>query len=606
MRQATNQQEPALARPTPRVRIVRAAPGSGKTWLVAEIIRQEEADWAKTPGGIAALSFTRVGGDEIRKAIGRDLGHPHFVGTIDSFLFRYVVRPFVHRCFPKLAAPRLIPADWAPHHWKKYSEDGGAAVKGINLFGCVFIGEEENGRAIIARKPHPALPLQRLTGEELEAVREGKWRMWQRSGCLSHSDAAKLASMILEHQRLGGAVVEEVARRFPLIIVDELQDTGYFLGKCILKLFQGSAVRGVLVGDPDQTIYEFTGACPSLFDRFETIEGAAQFPMPDTLRCPPSVAAIASQLRDSGGMLGPAGDRVGRAILVHGADMTADVARLIAAAGPRSLKMKVIARQNATVDILMGRSASPLPKLHCPALSHMHRAIVLFRQGRQVPALAAARAAIDVVAFGREGMKDSELTERGLDPERWKRLALDCLLRLNSAPTDGTLYDWQSTIGDDIGRKLDGFGFTQTDQKASLKPQKRKGWDRPCLEYLPQARPEVNCEPKDIRTAVTTVHAVKGETHDLTLFVVPDPHRKADCPSVVWWSQSEDDREERRIAYVAVTRTQHDLVVWVSDPCFARLRDRRKTFVDAFECMTIDACIASLFAGRHAKCAGAA
>lgn len=58
-----------------RVRVVRAAPGSGKTWLVAELIRRELERWVPTTSGIAALSFTRVGGDEIRTAVGLSLIH---------------------------------------------------------------------------------------------------------------------------------------------------------------------------------------------------------------------------------------------------------------------------------------------------------------------------------------------------------------------------------------------------------------------------------------------------------------------------------------------------------------------------------------------------
>src|SRR5688572_10931479 len=103
MRTPTIEQQEVINSRT-RIRVVRAAPGSGKTWLVAELIRDELSRWPTRSNGIAALSFTRVGGDEIRKATGQELGHPHFVGTIDAFLFRYVIRPFLQKCFPELAS----------------------------------------------------------------------------------------------------------------------------------------------------------------------------------------------------------------------------------------------------------------------------------------------------------------------------------------------------------------------------------------------------------------------------------------------------------------------------------------------------------------------
>ena len=84
---------------TSRIRIVRAAPGSGKTWLVGQIIKKELENWNQS-GGIAALSFTRVGGEEIRNAVGYELTLPHVVGTLDSFLFRYIVKPFWNKIHP--------------------------------------------------------------------------------------------------------------------------------------------------------------------------------------------------------------------------------------------------------------------------------------------------------------------------------------------------------------------------------------------------------------------------------------------------------------------------------------------------------------------------
>lgn len=41
---------------TSRIRIVRAAPGSGKTWLVGQIIKKELETWNK-PGGIVSYPF---------------------------------------------------------------------------------------------------------------------------------------------------------------------------------------------------------------------------------------------------------------------------------------------------------------------------------------------------------------------------------------------------------------------------------------------------------------------------------------------------------------------------------------------------------------------
>lgn len=93
-----------------RITIVRACPGSGKTKLFAEILNNIISTWTENIGGVAALSFTNVAQEEITKKLGEQLQYPHFVGTLDSFMLRYVVRPFGHLVGLNKEGPRLIPS----------------------------------------------------------------------------------------------------------------------------------------------------------------------------------------------------------------------------------------------------------------------------------------------------------------------------------------------------------------------------------------------------------------------------------------------------------------------------------------------------------------
>jgi DNA helicase-2/ATP-dependent DNA helicase PcrA len=563
--------------------------------LVAEVIRKELEGWPMRTCGIAALSFTRVGGEEIRKAVGYELGHPHFVGTIDAFLFRYVIRPHLRHVFRWFADPRLVVGEWGAEHWAKCgSNQSATAGKGINLFGCVYIGEE-HGEEIIAHKPLSALPLCRLTGNNLRLVRESKKRIWEQRGLLTHSDAALWATKVLEDRTFGPVVRAEVIRRFPFLIVDELQDTGHFLGKSIRLLLEDPSSRSVLVGDPDQAIYEFTGARPDLFNTFENIAGALSLPLASSLRCPPAVANVAVHLKDSGGPIGPAENRIGRAFLVRYADMVADVQKVVEAVrvSHTPALLKVIARGSATVEELMGRRTGNAPSLHCPALSHIHRAVVAFRRGRNISALAAARAALERAVFQREGVNDEELVDAGIDPHDWKALAVRCLLKANEIVTTGTSFEWQKQAGGILDREITDFrlGPSFTFVTGKLKPQERDGFDKPSADFLPQANPGVHAMAG---IPAYTVHGVKGETHEITVFACPETTKATRCPSAVWWSTDEKDCEEKRIAYVAMTRTRGDLIVCVSDACYRRLAAAHPEFVASFECMTVAECVIAL------------
>jgi hypothetical protein len=86
-----------------------ACPGSGKTRVVGLRVA-----WASVDGSgrrVAATSYTNVAVEEIRRAAaeaGVALGPEHFVGTLHSFLLRYVIYPFGHLEMDCETTPRIV------------------------------------------------------------------------------------------------------------------------------------------------------------------------------------------------------------------------------------------------------------------------------------------------------------------------------------------------------------------------------------------------------------------------------------------------------------------------------------------------------------------
>ena len=600
MRVPTAEQQTVL-NDNARIRVVRASPGSGKTTLVGMLIRKELENWPGTGGGIAALSFTRVGGQEIRKELGYDIDFPHVVGTIDAFIFRYIVRPFLQKAHPDWAAPRLIPADWSPNQWSKarggapwiYRGAGGRQAESYNLFDVCFIGEDED--EVVIAYPRPFLGgVTRVGANDRAGLFQAKSESWRRYGWLTHSDASLVACSLLSDAQFGATIRSLVLRRFPLLIVDELQDTGFFLGKSVQILLGEASARAVLVGDPNQAIYEFNGARPQLFAAFEAIRGASRLPLGQSQRCQASIVAVATHLKESEDPFESAAQNNGRAFLVRYADMAIDVARIASCVRHRQpvAVSKVVARQSKIVEVLTSRSAKEAKSLHCPALNHMHRAVLEFRQGHNARGLANARAALDLAVLGYEGVTDDELQGHGIDSNQWKALAVSCLLTCNSLATNCTFYEWQTAAGGVLDEVVAALVLPAAlpYEAGRLRPTRHVGYDVLCSRLLPLG-PGVGNALAGI--PVQTVHSVKGETHDVTMFVCPKPPRLDRCPSVVWWSANPEDHEERRIAYVAMTRTRGDLIVCVSEDCYQRLRDSQAAFAGAFQCMTVDEFIAA-------------
>jgi DNA helicase-2/ATP-dependent DNA helicase PcrA len=568
-----------------RVRFVKASPGSGKTWLVAEAIQRELSDWSAPHAGVAALSFTRVGGDEIRSALGRELAHPHFVGTIDAFLFRFVVRPHLHVVDPLARMPVLIPPDWRPSEiWQSQALTGG-----INPFACTWVRRDQTGKPVLSlERPGDRVE---LDGEARRSVIEFKKNLRRRRGIITISDSALFASEILTHNRHGVSIRRELARRFPLLVVDELQDTGVFLGESVRSLASEDAVRTLLVGDPDQAIFEFSGADLRTFDAFSGIPGIETLELPATQRCPAVITAVASQVKSTGGALRSSAATVGNATLVRYSDMTRDIRQIVnvaRTAWPRT-SMKVIARHNTSVLELKGRSGSEAVSLNCRPATLMHRAVRNFRQGRSIAALAAAHTALEVMLLEREGLTEEELTTEGIDAREFRLRSIDCLLDASALPLTGTVFEWQARAFDLVCAHAEHLRvkYQLPQVRGRRPPSRRQGHGRSIAASI-QPTSTVPDEFGD--TPVLTVHGVKGETHDITIFVIPPVSERAaprKCPSVVWWPSDPADDEERRIAYVAFTRSRERLILCVHDLTYERLQRSRPAFVAAFECCDV-------------------
>ena len=82
--------------------VVRACPGSGKTYSVAARLADRMSKWQLNYQGIAAISFTNAAWQEIERQvtthfkIEKPIPYPHFLGTIDSFVNRFILLPFGH------------------------------------------------------------------------------------------------------------------------------------------------------------------------------------------------------------------------------------------------------------------------------------------------------------------------------------------------------------------------------------------------------------------------------------------------------------------------------------------------------------------------------
>lgn len=246
---------------------VRACPGSGKTYSVAARLAKEIAQWSYLHKGIAVISFTNVAWEEIRKQIRansdvKEISLPHFLGTIDAFINRYLVFPLGHLIMGCDKTPQLVGEPYGSWHARP-----GRGVDAYNqYFDKVSFDLSDQIVSTVPVFPNPfffdpksftkAVPDGHITN--LRSIKLDNWH----KGFFTQADASYIALKLLQKYPV---IAKILVKRFPFFIIDEAQDTSEIQMAIIDKLLRNGLNNLMMVGDPDQAIFEWNNADPKLF-----------------------------------------------------------------------------------------------------------------------------------------------------------------------------------------------------------------------------------------------------------------------------------------------------------------------------------------------------
>lgn len=239
--------------------VVRACPGSGKTFTVAAKMARLLGNWNCNYRGIGVISFTNVAAKEVEKELNENfrvntpIKHPHFIGTIDSFINQQIFFPYGHKILNCKCRPILVGEPAYP--WNKNENSP------FGFHGRFFdkLSHDING------KIQPISNLRDLRGG-IEAnrrkLRKMKYWFHKHRGYVNQLDVNYFSMRLLKKYP---EIAKKVALRFPYLIIDEAQDTSDIQMKIIEIIVEKGLDDVVLVGDPDQAIFEFNAANPQLF-----------------------------------------------------------------------------------------------------------------------------------------------------------------------------------------------------------------------------------------------------------------------------------------------------------------------------------------------------
>jgi ATP-dependent DNA helicase Rep/DNA helicase-2/ATP-dependent DNA helicase PcrA len=87
-----------------------------------------------------------------------------------------------------------------------------------------------------------------------------------------------------------------VKAKYPVVVIDEYQDLGVPLHRMVLGLMKKAKVRVIAVGDPDQSIYGFTGAKPGLLRKLAELQDVEDIKLKLNYRCADQIIAASKTL----------------------------------------------------------------------------------------------------------------------------------------------------------------------------------------------------------------------------------------------------------------------------------------------------------------------
>lgn len=280
----------------PHVELVEACPGAGKTRaVVARFVQQVSA----ATNGVALLSFTNAAIDEARRRcadIPEAFRAPHFVGTFDTFLHRYIVTPDVAATTGK--APRYFQSWHELPGGQHVLRQGGKSGVGVELTRFTHDVDGTIGLVPEALPGDQRAYFDKLSPQERQSlVERGTNRITGlASAQIYDSDSARARALAALGTDRGSNRLKVLARRFSEIIVDEFQDCSA-VEHAILEHLRAAGIKVLVVADPNQAIYGFRQAGAHIYDGFRTnVDDSAVVHLTVNYRSSPVICQLITSL----------------------------------------------------------------------------------------------------------------------------------------------------------------------------------------------------------------------------------------------------------------------------------------------------------------------
>lgn len=288
MTRLSHEQRAVVDAPTKPLSVVACA-GSGKTRTAVHRLVEIRRRLGEDRGRVALLSFSNIAVDTFRESYrhlaqtlpataGRDRVD---IDTLDAFITSNVLRPHAHRTMG--------------------AEQTAYFVSGSEPFlaGFTFMTQQRFPLSITAMRVgfrngdfHFFYNVHGQSVDLNSATALGLIARFGRTGAYTHDLGRYWCHRVLREQP---ALLRALVHRYPHVLIDESQDIGP-CHQAILDLLADAGMEISLIGDPNQGIYEFSGADGRFLTEYGNRAGVASFSLTKNYRSVPAILAVANQL----------------------------------------------------------------------------------------------------------------------------------------------------------------------------------------------------------------------------------------------------------------------------------------------------------------------
>lgn len=564
----------AAVETTSKKALVVAGPGSGKTRVLVERARFMVEELKRSPGEMVVITFTRMAAGEIRERLGESV-RPGFLGTIHAFCLNVLMT---------YGQGLGYQADWLT----VLDEEEVQLDEREILSDAGLIRKMPRGKWKWVKVKASEWKLTKeglLAGElDLEDVHEDLKTAWlayiQR---LRTQNVLTFATILWEALNLlqDSQVIRKVRQKFAHFMVDEFQDTDHQQWRILLRLLDTMKPKSLyVVGDADQSIYEWRQADPSIMIKMTEEKDVEVLELVNCYRYGEEIGKVSQDLVKHNSnridrrldFKGPSG----KVLYQEGASLTGLTLEIGKAAdrhGPEGVA--ILARNHATLDSMQeilkhcGIACQKLGRLRDLKKSAEFRACVGFLRLSFNPTSwqsfmavsaslglseATVRKVKEVAAIGRYGLWSAYLNSGAIrTPEkvdacnkfvRSKARVNDLMALLAKVDPEGNY--WPALEFLERVEYLHGFNNTQE-----------------LVNWLALASMQDEAKMTPHAVSLATVHAAKGMEWPV-VFIIGMNSNLFPSPRSVMEGRLE---EERRLFYVGMTRAQRELHVIHCDFC---------------------------------------